>query len=124
MGNSERGMRNPRFFIPRSELRIPHSKQMVIGTLRVRLLVRQARSLKDKRQVARSILDRLRGQFDVAISEVATQDDHQQLTLGVAAVGPEMEPVRGVLTAVQNALRTHPIAEYLGGELTLGHEVV
>jgi uncharacterized protein len=97
---------------------------MVIGLLHVRLLVRQSRSLKDKRQVARSILDRLRGQFDVAVAEVATQDDHQQLTLGVAAVGPEMEPVRGVLTAIQNALRAHPVAEYLGGELTLGSEVV
>ncbi len=97
---------------------------MVVGLLTARLLVRQSRSLKDKRQVARSILDRLRGQFDVAISEVATQDDHRQLTLGVAAVGPEMEPVRGVLTAVQNALRSHPVAEYLGGELTLGSEVV
>ena len=102
----------------------PNRGPMVIGLLTVRLLVRQSRSLKDKRQVVRSILDRLRGQFDVSASEVATLDDHQQVTLGLAAVGPEMEPVRGVLTTIQNALRGHPIAEYLGGELTFGHEVV
>ena len=33
---------------------------MVIGTLEVRLLVRESRTLKDKRQVVRSILDRLK----------------------------------------------------------------
>jgi uncharacterized protein YlxP (DUF503 family) len=31
---------------------------MIVGTLRVRLLLRQARSLKDKRQVVKSIKDR------------------------------------------------------------------
>lgn len=97
---------------------------MTIGLLKVRLLVREARSLKDKRQVVRSVLDRLRGQFNVAAAEVDTLDDHRQATLAVAAVGPEMELVRGVLQTIQNALRAHPVAEYLGGEISLGSEVV
>jgi hypothetical protein len=97
---------------------------MTVGTLEVRLLVRESRSLKDKRQVARSILDRLRSQFGVAATETDHLDDHRQLTLGFAAIGPEAGPVRATLQAIQDALRRHPIAEYLGGELTLGHEVV
>ena len=97
---------------------------MVLGLLSVRLRVRESRSLKDKRQVVRSILDRLRGQFNVSASEVDTQDDHQLASIGVTAVGPEMELVRGVLQTIQEALRKHPVAEYLGGELSLGHEVV
>jgi uncharacterized protein YlxP (DUF503 family) len=97
---------------------------VVIGLLSVRLRVRESRSLKDKRQVVRSILDRLRGGFNVSASEVATQDDHQLATIGVSAVGPEMEIVRGVLQTIQEAMRKHPVAEYLGGELSLGHEVV
>jgi uncharacterized protein YlxP (DUF503 family) len=97
---------------------------MVIGLLTARLRVRESRSLKDKRQVVRSILDRLRGGFNVSASETDTQDDHQLVTLGVSAVGPEMEIVRGVLQTIQEALRKHPVAEYLGGELTLGREVV
>src|SRR5437764_390579 len=39
---------------------------MVVGSLRVRLLVREARSLKDKRQVVRGILDRLRHHYNVS----------------------------------------------------------
>jgi hypothetical protein len=97
---------------------------MTIGTLEVRLLVREARTLKDKRQVVRSILDRLRGQFNVSAAEVDHQDDHRRLTLGVSAVGPEPAAVRGVLQTIQEALRKHPVAEYLGGELTVGSEVV
>jgi uncharacterized protein len=97
---------------------------MNLGLLSVRLLVRESRSLKDKRQVVRSILDRLRGQFNVGASETDTQDDHRVATLGFVAVGPEMEVVRGVLQAIQAALRGHPVAEYLGGEITLGSEVV
>jgi uncharacterized protein YlxP (DUF503 family) len=49
---------------------------MIIGLLSVRLRVRESRSLKDKRQVVRSILDRLRGGFNVSASETDTQDDH------------------------------------------------
>jgi uncharacterized protein YlxP (DUF503 family) len=96
----------------------------VIGSLTVRLLIREARSLKDKRQVVRSILERLRGQFNISAAEIDTLDDHRQATLGFAAVGPDRELVRNVLQAIQEALRTHPVAEYLGSELQLGDEVV
>jgi len=97
---------------------------MVIGTLEARLLVREARSLKDKRQVVRSILDRIRSQYNVAAGEVDNLDDHRQITIAVAAVGAETAPVRGVLQTIQEALRKHPIAEYLGGEIAVGSEVV
>ena len=97
---------------------------MVIGVLEARLLVREARTLKDKRQVVRSVLDRLRGQFNVSAAEVGTRDDHKLFTLGVAAVGDDSEAVRGVLQTIQEALRRHPVAEYAGGELTVGGEVV
>ena len=97
---------------------------MIIGTLEVRLLVREARSLKDKRQVVRSILDRLRSQYNVAATEVDELDDHRRVVIGVAAVGAETAPVRGVLQTIQEALRRHPIAEYLGGDLAIGNEVV
>ena len=48
---------------------------MLIGSLTVRLLVRESRTLKDKRQVVRSILDRVRGGFNVSAAEVDTHDD-------------------------------------------------
>ncbi len=97
---------------------------MVIGSLTVRLLVRESRTLKDKRQVVRSVLDRMKGTFNVSATEVDTHDDVKLATLAFAAVGFETAAVQGVLQKIVEALRVHPVAEYLGGEVTVGREVV
>ena len=97
---------------------------MVIGSLTARLLVRESRTLKDKRQVVRSVLDRVRSGFNVSAAEVDTHDDVKVATLGFAAIGFETAAVRGVLNQIAEALRRHPVAEYLGGELSVGSEVV
>jgi uncharacterized protein YlxP (DUF503 family) len=90
---------------------------MHVGTLTVRLLVREARSLKDKRQVVRSIVERLRHRFNVSVAEVDAHDKHQLAVLGVAMVGAEAGPVRAALRQIAEGLRGHPVAEYLGGEI-------
>ncbi len=97
---------------------------MVIGTLTARLLVRESRTLKDKRQVVRSVLDRMRGAFNVSAAEVDTHDDVKVVTLAFAAIGFETAAVQGVLQKIVEALRVHPVAEYLGGEIAVGSEVV
>ena len=43
-------------------------------------------SLKDKRQVCRSLIDRARQKFNASISEVGAQDLYQTLTIGIAVV--------------------------------------
>ncbi len=90
---------------------------MFVGSLRVRLLLRESRSLKDKRQVVRSIKDRLRNEFNVSVAEVDAQDQHQLAVLGVAMVGAERGPVRATLEKIHEALRRHPVAEFLDHEL-------
>jgi uncharacterized protein YlxP (DUF503 family) len=97
---------------------------MVLGTLTARLLVRESRTLKDKRQVVRSILDRVRSGFNVSAAEVDTHDDVKVATLAFAAVGFEHAAVGNVLQQIAEALRKHPVAEYLGGETSVGSEVV
>jgi uncharacterized protein YlxP (DUF503 family) len=97
---------------------------MVVGTLQVRLLVRESRTLKDKRQVVRGILARLRAGFNVSAAEVETLEDVKVATLGFAAVGFETAAVQHVLQQIAEALRKHPVAEYLGGETAVGSEVV
>jgi uncharacterized protein YlxP (DUF503 family) len=90
---------------------------MFVGSLRVRLLLRESRSLKDKRQVVRSIKDRLRNEFHVSVAEVDALDQRQLAVLGVAIVGAERTPVRTTLEHVVAALRSHPVAELLDHEL-------
>ena len=90
---------------------------MIVGSLRVRLLVRESRSLKDKRQVVRSIKDRLRNAFNVSVAEVEAQEHRQLVVLGVAMVSNEAGHVRSALEQVVAALRVHPVAEFLDHEI-------
>jgi uncharacterized protein YlxP (DUF503 family) len=90
---------------------------MIVGSLRVRLLLRESRSLKDKRQVIRSIIARLRNSFNVSVAEVEAQENRQLAVLGIAMVGAEGHQVRGTLQQIAEALRSHPVAEFLDQEL-------
>jgi uncharacterized protein YlxP (DUF503 family) len=90
---------------------------MIVGSLRVRLLVRDSRSLKDKRQVVQSVKDRLRNSWNVSVAEVEAQANRQMVVLGVAMVGNEVRHVRTCLEQIVNALRSHPVAEFIDFEM-------
>jgi len=90
---------------------------MIVGSLRVRLLLRESRSLKDKRQVVRSIKDRMRNSFNVSVAEVEEQDQRQVAVLGFAMVSNQSDHVRTAFAQIVQALRTHPIAELLDHEV-------
>lgn len=90
---------------------------MIIGSLRVRLLLREARTLKDKRQVILSIKDRLKNRFNVSVAEIDDQDNRQVAELGLAMVGNETYQVRTTLQQIVELLRSHPIAELLDHEI-------
>jgi uncharacterized protein len=90
---------------------------VIVGSLRVRLLVRESRSLKDKRQVVRSIKDRLRNRFNVSIAEVESAEHRQLIVLGLAMVSNEAKHVRAALEQIVAALRGHPVAELLDFEM-------
>jgi uncharacterized protein YlxP (DUF503 family) len=90
---------------------------MIVGSLKVRLLVRQSRTLKDKRQVVSSIKDRLRNSFNVSVAEVEAEDHRQLVVLGFAMVSNEASHVRSALEQIVAALRVHPVAEFLDHEI-------
>jgi uncharacterized protein YlxP (DUF503 family) len=90
---------------------------MIVGSLRVRLFLRQARSLKDKRQVVQSVKERLRQKFNVSVAEVEALDHRQLVVLGIAMVSNEAGHVHQTLTQIMESLRRHPVAEFLDHEL-------
>ncbi len=75
---------------------------MVIGTLVLRLQVPESESLKEKRQVVRSLVARVRRTFDVAIAEVGDQDLWQAVELGVACVSNDARHADEVCQKVLN----------------------
>ena len=92
---------------------------MIVGTLRARLLLRESRSLKDKRQVVKSIKDKLHNNFNVSVAEIEAQDHRQLAVLGLAMVSNETHPVKTALGQIVEALRVNPIAELVDHEIEI-----
>jgi len=81
---------------------------MVIGLCTLQLQIPAAGSLKDKRQVLRSVTTRVRSEFNVSIAEVAQQNSHQLATLALVCVSTERAYAEGLLQrAVQFISAAH-----------------
>lgn len=83
---------------------------MVVGTLEIELHLPGATSLKDKRMVVRSLVDRVRRRFNVAVSEVDHHDLWQRATLGVVTVSNDSKVVHSVLSHAQALIEGEPRA--------------
>jgi uncharacterized protein YlxP (DUF503 family) len=82
---------------------------MFVAACRVTLHIPNSQSLKDKRQVVRSLLQRLRNTFGVAAAEVADQDKRQLATLGLASVSGDAGHAEEVLdSALRYVEETRP----------------
>jgi len=84
-------------------------------TLSAKLTFRvpHAQSLKDKRTVARGLIDKARHKFNASVAEVGTQDAHQTLTLGIAVVSGEHAHARAMLDEIVRFLENHADAELM-----------
>src|SRR5246500_5995130 len=73
---------------------------MPVGLLTLELHIADAQSLKDKRQVLRSLKDKLRIKFNVAVAELDHQDVWQRSVVGVVTLSTEEKHLREVLQKV------------------------
>jgi uncharacterized protein YlxP (DUF503 family) len=73
---------------------------MPIGCLTLEIYLPESRSLKDKRQVLRSLKDRLRHRFNVSVAELDGQDSWQRAVVGVVAIAADAPYLEGALRAV------------------------
>ena len=68
-----------------------------MGLLTLELRIAHSQSLKDKRQVLRSLKDRLRRRFNISVAEVGFQDTWQRSLVGVATVSGDRTQAEGTL---------------------------
>ena len=90
-----------------------YGTNMVIGLLQARLSLPQARSLKDKRQVIKSLKDKARQRVNVSVAEVDHQDFWQSAALAFVTVAAEHVIVDQRLSEIQELLRSDPRAVLL-----------
>lgn len=74
---------------------------MPIAYLMLEIRIEAAHSLKDKRQVLRSMKDRLRNSFNVSVAEIDATDLWQRATLGVVSISDSREYLEGLMHNVE-----------------------
>jgi uncharacterized protein YlxP (DUF503 family) len=89
---------------------------MAIAALTIELSIPLSRSLKDRRQVVRSMKDRLRQGFNVSVAELDEAVTWQSATLGIAAISSSRDYLRGLMEQVERAA-TRQATEH-GAEIT------
>ena len=96
---------------------------MVVGILEITLGIEYADSLKAKRKVVRSLIERMRHRFNCAVSEVGDNDVHGRAQIGVSTVANDTQFVNSVLDKVLNAFEEAVIgrAEILNTRLEILH---
>lgn len=88
---------------------------MPIAKLTIEISIPHAQSLKDRRQVVRSLKDKLRHGFNVSVAELDDAALWNRATLGVAAISGSSDYLAGQMREVDDALNR--LANTLGAEI-------
>jgi len=78
---------------------------MILAICQAELRMHGCRSLKDKREIIRSIIDRTRHRFNVSIAEVDGHDTWQRVVLGIACVNTNRSNANGTIDRIINLIR-------------------
>lgn len=89
---------------------------MYVGIARYDFLVPASGSLKDKRQVLRSLVTSLHSKFKVAVAEVDHQDLRQRGAVGVCCVSGTSFQAKRVLHEVERFVRSQYAIEVINVE--------
>lgn len=92
---------------------------MFIASIRLELSIPCAGSLKAKRQALRSLMDRLRSRFSVAVAEVGEQEVWQRAVVGVALVSGERNHAREMADKVTGFVEAHWTGEVCAVEIEI-----
>jgi len=93
---------------------------MITFSAKLTFHIPYAQSLKDKRAVARGLIDKTRNKYNASVAEVDTQEAHQVLTLGVAVVSGEHSHARDMLDDILRFMERNTDAELTSVEENIG----
>ena len=84
---------------------------MYIESAKLTFYIPNAASLKDKRRVCRSLIDKTRNRFNASVAEVGSPDIHQTLTVGVAVLSGCVAHAHNSLDEIVRYMEEHADAQ-------------
>ncbi len=92
---------------------------MVVGTLKIELHLYDNHSLKGKRKIVRSMLDKVKHKFNVAAAEVGSNDKWQKIELGISTVGNDRRHIDSSLNNILTFLDSLYLAEIVDTKIEI-----
>ena len=75
---------------------------MIVATCKVYMRDEAVFSLKEKRMIVKSIINRLKNKFNISVAEVEDQDIHKSIVIGFACVTNETSHANSIVNNVLN----------------------
>jgi uncharacterized protein YlxP (DUF503 family) len=75
---------------------------MIIGSATIEITIGEAASLKGKRAILKSIINRVKAKFNVSIAEVGYNDKWQHSIIGISCVSNEKSHANSMISSVIN----------------------
>jgi uncharacterized protein YlxP (DUF503 family) len=89
---------------------------MVVGTGIITLRIHDCRSLKGKRKIVKSVVQRIRNNFNASVAEVGANDIYQRAEIGIALAGNDAQVINSKLDKVFNLVEDLNLAEVIDTE--------
>jgi len=100
---------------PRSET------NMVVGIGIITFRLHECRSLKGKRKVIKSIISRIRNNFNASVAEVGSNDIYQRAEIGFSLVGNDKAVINSKIDKIVNLADDLGLAEIIDTEMEIIH---
>jgi len=92
---------------------------MVVGIGIMTFRLHDCRSLKGKRRIVKSIIARVRNQFNASVAEIGANDVYHQAEIGVSLVGNDRQVINSKLDKIFNMADSLGLAEMIDTELEI-----
>ena len=92
---------------------------MIIVAAMITLVIPENDSLKGKRRVVKSLIERVRHKFDAAVAEVGDNDLWQKARIGVALVGNDSHLLEARLQQIMKFMENQHLVEIIDSQVEL-----
>lgn len=89
---------------------------MIVGTCRVTFRAEWVTSLKEKRMVVKSLVEKTKHKFNASVAEVDRQEEHKMIVIGFACVTNEKRHAESMLQHILDFMEKNTEAELLSAE--------
>lgn len=92
---------------------------MIVGLLTLDLHIPEANSLKTKRMVIRSLIDKIKNKFNVSVAEVDAQNLWQRSVIAIAYVSNETVMINMVFEKIRTLINNTYSVELINSDMEM-----